>query len=74
MLNVILNFLFIFVFLFVLYFCSFYVCRVFIIWFSKYVYDIDEDFFDGLDGGLVFGGVFVVVWVIVGRVEDGDVD
>lgn len=41
---------------------------------SEHAHDRNEDLFDGLDGGPALGGVFVVVGVVAGGVEDGDAD
>lgn len=45
-----------------------------IVWLGQHAHDGDEDLFDGLDGRPALRGVFVVVGVVAGRVEDGDAD
>ena len=41
---------------------------------SQHAHDADQNLFDALDGAPALRGVFVVVWVVAGWVEDGDAD
>lgn len=54
--------------------CCFHVRGTLIVRLGEHAHDADEDLFHRLDGGPALRGVFVVVWVVAGWMEDGDAD
>jgi len=50
------------------------ICRRLVVGLSQHAHNTDQNLFDALDGAPSLGGVFVVVWVVAGWVEDGDAD
>ena len=51
-----------------------YIGGTLIVGLGEHAHDADEDLLHGLDRRPALGGLLVVVWVVTGRVEDGDAD